>query len=189
MQYYRPWKDLEPSLLQTENCILWGIAPHHLDTVRYVTNDDISSISARLTTVSGDDRPSGATMHALMELGNGAQVTYMATYESAGQDFFEGGREFYMRIVGDKATLHVFQRWLFLARPGQIPRPVRRGPRPETEEAILLSQLHDAIYAGKEPECSGRDNLQTMAAIEACLRSSEANEAIDPRKLLSDAFG
>jgi predicted dehydrogenase len=188
MRYYRPWKDLEPQLVSLENSVLWGISPHHLDLMRYLTGSDAASISARLSTIFDADRPPGATMNALVTLENGAEITYSATYESTGQERMEGGREFFMRATGDKATMHVLQRLLFLTPAGRLPRPVRRGPRPETEESILLSQLDEAIRSGAEPECSGRDNLRTLAMIEACSRSSAEGAPVDPRELLRDAL-
>jgi hypothetical protein len=49
---------------------------------------------------------------------------------------------------------------------------VRRGPREKNEERILLDQLERAMLSGEEAEVSGRDNLQTVAVLEACVRSA-----------------
>ena len=89
--------------------------------------------------------------------------------------------------MGERATLHVFHRWLVLCERGKWPRLVRRGPRQVTEEQILLRQLESALTCGSVPEVSGRDNLQTMAMAEAFKRSVTERGWIDPQELLYEA--
>ena len=113
------------------------------------------------------------------------QDTYSATYESSGHQFFERGQEFYTRFVGARATLHVFQRWLILCANGKLPRVIRRGPRKVTEEQLLLQQFERALLHGETAEVCGRDNLQTMAVVEACLRSAAGQTWINPQELLN----
>jgi predicted dehydrogenase len=128
--------------------------------------------------------PRGATLQALLAFAGGARATYTATYESSGHQFFEGGQEFYERITGEDATLHMFHRWLVLCPNGRLPRMVRRGPRELSEERALLGEFEKAMQ-GDPHGCSGRDNLKTMAVVEACMRSSLERRAIDPRGLLA----
>jgi hypothetical protein len=67
---------------------------------------------------------------------------------------------------------------------GRWPRLVRRGPRPYTEERLLLDQLDAALGRGVEPESSGRENLNTIALLEACAISSAERRWVRPRDLL-----
>lgn len=182
-QYYRPDHRMAPSLVNLRNRILYGPTVHHLDAIRWCLGRDATRVSARLSRLPWGEEPPGATVQTMIEFED-IRLSYVATYESSGHEFFEGGQEFYERVVGERATLHVFQRWLFLCERGKLPRPIRRGSRPVTEQHILLDQLERAIRAGEEPECSGRNNLGTMAMIEAILRSSDEHCAIDPRSLL-----
>lgn len=115
-----------------------------------------------------------------------ARVFYSATYESSGHEFFERGQEFYTRFVGERATLHVFQRWLLLCERNKLPRLLRRGARAVTEEQVLLGQFERVLLANEEPDSSGRDNLQTMAIVEACVRSTNEQRWINPQELLHD---
>jgi predicted dehydrogenase len=133
--------------------------------------------------------PEGASMQALLTLGDGIHAAYTASYESSGHERFERGQEYYLRLVGERGTLHVLHRWLILCERGRLPRPVRRGPRQATEESELLDQLQGALSEGAEPDSSGRDNLETMAAVEACGRSSRERRWVDPRELLAEARG
>jgi predicted dehydrogenase len=155
---------------------LWGAAVHHLDALRH-TIGELSGVMA--------ERFGEASMQVLLAFENGVRGVYSATYDSSGHEFFERGQEFYERVVGDRATLHVFHRWLVLCPRHGLPRPIRRGPRPQTEEEILIRQLEHALRTGAEPEVSGRDNLRTIAALEACVRSAEERAWVDPRELVA----
>ena len=70
--------------------------------------------------------------------------------------------------------------------PARVLRPVRRGPRRVSEERVLLTQLEGALLRGEEPDASGRDNLQTMAVVEACLRSAAERRWVNPQELLNE---
>lgn len=72
-----------------------------------------------------------------------------------------------------------------LCETGRLPRLIRRGPRKVTEEQILLSQLERMMTAGEEPDSSGLDNLQTMAIVEACIRSSDEQRWVNPQELIN----
>jgi predicted dehydrogenase len=122
----------------------------------------------------------------MLELEGGTSGLYSATYESSGHEYFERGQEFYERIVGKDATLHVLHRWLVLCRRRRLPTLLKRGSRPETEESTLLDQLRKAITKGIEPECNARDNLMTMAVLEACVRSSEERRWVSTEELLGE---
>lgn len=125
-------------------------------------------------------------MQMMLSFENETRALYSATYESSGHEFFEHGQEFYLRFVGERATLHVFQRWLMLCQTGKLPRLVRRGPRKFTEERILLDQLERALVSGESADSSGRDNLQTMAIVEACIKSASERAWVNPQELLDE---
>jgi predicted dehydrogenase len=160
--------------------IAWGTSVHDLDALRH-TVGELSGVMAE--TFGGPEK--SQSIHALLAFENGARGVYLATFESSGHQFFERGQEFYERVIGERGTVHMNQRWLFLCPNGKLPRPVRRGRRTRTEETILLDQLERAARTGEEPEASGRDNLRTIAAVEACVRSAETGAWADPRELTS----
>ena len=184
-QYYRVPHEMG-SLAQLTNNILWGAGIHHLDALSYTLNQRVTGVMAESFTMPYGELPHGASMQMLLSLENETRAVYSTTYESSGHEFFERGQEFYSRYVGEHATLHVFQRWLMLCERGKLPRLVRRGPRRVTEERILLDQLERAVVAGEEPDSSGRDNLHTMAVVEACVRSASERRWINPQELLDE---
>lgn len=184
--YYRPFHTMAPSLAKLPHSVLWGISVHHLDALRFVLAADVTGVMADSFTLPWGRLPQGASLHLMLSMANQTRVSYSATYESTGHTLFEGGQEFYARFIGERATLHVFQRWLILWENGKLPRLVRRGPRNKTEERILLDQLERALLHDEAPEVSGRDNLQTIATLEACVRSAAEARPINPQELLSE---
>lgn len=185
-QYYAVPHEMAASLAGLENSVLWGMSVHHLDALRYVLGKEVNGVAAESFTLPWGKLPPGASLQALLTFEDETRASYTATYESSGHQFFEHGQEFYARFVGERATLHVFQRWLILCENGKLPRLVRRGARKLTEERIILDQFERAVVTGVEPDSSGRDNLQTMAVVEACLRSASERRWINPQELLND---
>ena len=185
-QYYRVPHDMSASHAHLTNSVLWGAGIHHIDALRHTLNKRVTGVLAESFTAPHSELPRGGSMQMLLSFEGDTHAIYSGTYESSGHEFFERGQEFYLRYVGQRATLHVFQRWLMLCESGKFPRVLRRGPRKVTEERVLLDQLERAIVSGEEPECSGRDNLQTIAAVEACVRSANERRWINPQELLDE---
>ena len=183
-QYYRPFHHMADSLAGLQNSVLWGVSVHHLDALRYVLGSNVTSVNAESFTLPWGHLPRGASLQVMLAMADDTRVSYSATYESTGHTLFEGGQEFYARFIGERGTLHVFQRWLIFWESGKLPRVVRRGPRKKTEEQVLLDQLERVLIHGEEPEVSGRDNLQTAAILEACVRSAAEGTRINPQELL-----
>jgi predicted dehydrogenase len=185
-QYYRVPQAMAASLARVENSAMWGAGIHHLDAIRYVLNRRVTRVLAESFTLPWGTVPRGGSLQAMLSFADDSRALYTATYESSGHEYFERGQEFYLRFVGERATLHVFQRWLLLCEKGKLPRPVRRGARKVSEERILLDQLERAVLNGEEPESSGRDNLQTMAIVDACLLSAARRTWVDTEELFDD---
>jgi predicted dehydrogenase len=185
-QYYRVPHEMSSAQTRATQSVLWGMGVHHLDVMRYVLATEVNNVLSDDFTLTWGSLPKGASMRTMLSFESGARAFYTATYESSGHEFFERGQEFYARFVGELATLHVFQRWLLLCEKGKLPRFVRRGRRQITEEQILLHQFERAILRNEETEASGRDNLHTMAIVEACLRSATENKWVNPQELLNE---
>jgi predicted dehydrogenase len=185
-QYYRVPHEMALSLASVQHSVLWGMGVHHLDALRYILGENVTRVTAESFTLPWGQPPPGASIRVMLLMEEGARVIYSATYESSGHEFFEDGQEFYLRFVGERATLHVFQRWLILCERNRLPRLVRRGGRPVTEEQVLLGQFERWLLAGETPDSSGRDNLQTMAVVEACVRSANEQRWINPQELFNE---
>jgi predicted dehydrogenase len=143
--------------------LLWHLAVHHLDALRDVLAQEVAAVAAQ--------SHGGDGVQTLLEFSGGTRAVYTITRRSTGHEYFEGGKEFYERIVGSRGTLHVLHRWLVLCEAGRLPRIVRRGSRPTTEEVALLGELDRALRGERPAGISARDNLGTVAAVDACARS------------------
>jgi predicted dehydrogenase len=170
-QHYR----IEPEpALQGAHSTLWDLGAHHLDAIRDLMDDEPVAVLA-------DSFDDGLSAQVLLEFANGARATYHATRRSSGHGFFEGGKEHYLRVVGDRGTLHALYRWLLLFESGRAPRLVRRGRRDKTEEAQLLDQLAAALRGTMPDGVTGRANIATMAILDACVRSAAERAWVAPR--------
>lgn len=187
LEYYRPPHDMAASLARLPHNVLWGVGVHHLDALRYVLGKEVTNVAADSFKFPWGKLPRGASFRVMVSFEDETRAFYSASYESSGHEFFERGQEFYARFVGERGTLHVFQRWLILCESGKLPRLVRRGPRKVTEEQILLRQLERAILHNEPAEVSGRDNLKTMAVLEACVRSATEQRWVNPQELLNES--
>jgi predicted dehydrogenase len=179
---YRTTRGRQEWVRQLRHGVLWELGVHHLDALRCTLEREPSAV---LADVRDSDDEHGGTAQVLLRFEDGVQGHYSVTYDSVGHERFENGQEFYERIVGERATLHVFHRWLVLFEPGRLPRPIRRGPRAVSEDAMLLSQLERALRLGEEPDASGRDNLGTMALLEAASRSADGGRWVNPQDLFA----
>lgn len=184
--YYRVPHQMSEAQTTAAHSVLWGMGVHHLDALRYVLDAEVNNVMADDFTLSWTNLPRGASMQTMLTFENGVRADYTATYESSGHEFFERGQEFYGRFVGELATLHVFQRWLILCEKGKLPRLLGRGARKQSEEQILLGELERAMLNNEQGSSSGRDNLQTMAILEACIRSSAEGKWINPQELIDE---
>jgi predicted dehydrogenase len=175
------------SLSSLTDSVLWGMGIHHLDVIRYILRTPVTRVLADSFTLPWGTLLNGASIQTMLTFEDATRALYSASYESSGHEFFEAGQEFYLRFVGERGTLHVCHRWLVLCEHGKLPRPVRRGSRNVTEERILLDQFERALAGGEEAESSGRDNLQTMAVVEACRRSAAGQAWVNPQELLHES--
>jgi predicted dehydrogenase len=180
--YYRVPHGMSSSLARLEHSVLWGVAMHHLDAIRHLLEAPATGVLCEFFRAKPAS-PNGASMNALITFDDSTRLEYSASYESSGHEYFERGQGLHFRFIGEHATLHMFHRWLFLAEGHKLPRPIFRGKRKVTEERLLLDELRDVIATGRASEYSARENLGTMAIVEACIRSSSERRWIDPREL------
>ncbi len=185
-QAYRSGTASAASPVPLANSVLWEHCVHHIDALRYVLGQEVVAVLARGFTLPWSTAALGDSVQILFDFQGGTRASYCATDDSRGHEFFERGQEFYLRVVGERGTVHVFHRWIVLCEQGKYPRLVRRGPREHPEEITLLRQLEHARLTGEEPECSGRDNLNTLAVLEACARSAAEERWVSPRDLFDE---
>lgn len=186
--YWRASHVVNAGLAALEASALWETGVHHLDALRYVLGRRVVGVAADVSAAPWTKALRGTSARVLLEFEGGVGGEYSVSWDAPGHEFFEAGQQFYQRLTGERGTLHVVQRWLVLCPTGRWPRLVSRGRRTEPEEAVLLRQLAQAVNEGADPECSGRDNLETMALLEACMASWRSRRWVDPQVLLGEVL-
>jgi predicted dehydrogenase len=182
---YKGHDPVSPSVRAHPNGLIWETAVHHLDALRFVLGQEAVGVMAHSFSAPWSPGP-GASLQVLLDFDGGSRASYCASYDTVGNEFFERGNRFHLRIIGERGTVTVWQRWALLFLRGRAPRLVSRGRREMSEEVALLRQLERAVRSGDEPESSGRNNLGTVAVLEACARSAAEGRWVDPRELLRE---
>lgn len=157
--------------------ILWETAVHYIDLFRYVLGQEIVAVSAETFALPWSRLGPGASVSILLTFSGGTRGIFAATYDSRPASW--------LRIVCERGILMTWRRWLVLIGGGRVPRIVATAPH-RVPEAALIEQLTRAIRTGEEPECSGRDNLHTVAALEACARSAAEHRSVRPSELFDE---
>jgi predicted dehydrogenase len=184
LRYFRDAHVVNDGLRRLSSVALWETGVHYLDLLRVLAGAPCVSASARIADVPWTSGLAGTSLDASLAFASGVQATCSVKYGSGGHHWFERGQETYARLMGERGTLHVLHRWLVWCPRDGWPRLVGRGRRDRTEEAGLLDQWAEAIVTGRPADCSGEDNLHTIAIAEACERSARTGQAVDPTALL-----
>ncbi len=169
--------DLRPSVAALPNGILWETAVHHIDLLRFVLGQDVIAVTAESFALPWSRLGPGASVSILLTFADGTRGVFAATYDSKPASW--------LRVISERGILMTWRRWLVLIGGGRVPRIVGTAPH-LVPEAALIEQLARAIRTGEEPECSGRDNLNTVAVLEACARSASEHRPINPRDLFDE---
>jgi len=186
-RYWRATHVVNAGLAALELSALWETGVHHLDALRYCLGRQVIGVAADGFSAPWTTELRGTSFRALLEFEGGVRGDYGVSWDAPGHERFEAGQQFYERLTGERGTLHVLQRWLVICLKAQWPRFVPRGRRTEAEEITLLKQLANACGGTGGLECSGRDNLQTLAILSACERASRTRRWVDPQELLREA--
>lgn len=184
LRYFRDAHVVNDGLRRLSSVALWETGVHYLDLLRVLAGAPCVSASARIADVPWVSGLAGTSLDASLAFEGGIRATCSVKYGSGGHHWFERGQETYARLAGERGTLHVLHRWLVWCPRDGWPRLVGRGRRDRTEEAGLLEQWAEAIATGRSADCSGEDNLHTIAIAEACERSARTGQAVDPTALL-----
>jgi predicted dehydrogenase len=64
-------------------------------------------------------------------------------------------------------------------KPDRKPRVIPLPVLAQTDRVGTLAEFVRAIHEGREPECSGRDNLGTLALVAAAVESAKRGQPVD----------
>ena len=182
----------QPYLAEGARFIVEDLGIHCLDVARFLFGD-VETLSARTTRINpaikGED-----VATVLLDHGGGVSSVMDCSYAS--RLAVEPFPETIIEVDGTDGTIRLSQgyRLTISNRAGSTvtdvsPRLLSWASRPwhNIQESVLAIQQHwaDTLRAGAEPETSGRDNLKTLALVEAVYASASSGNAISVGSLLS----
>jgi predicted dehydrogenase len=188
---FHPYDDAASRAPELDHSILVQIAIHHFDLMRAVLGQDAATVYCRTWNPSESASVAPAAASAVIELQDGTIATYRANMvataeetpwcgawriECADADLVWAGPHY--PIVGGK--------WRYdLREPGFL-EIQRRGEKPRRraltamlgDRLLVLEAFVDAIQTGAELPISGRNNLGSVAMMEAALLSARTGERV-----------
>ena len=184
---YKGRDPVSASVRAHRNGLIWETAVHHLDALRYVLGQEAVRVMAHSFSVPWSPEQSGRLAPGPPRLRRRQPGLVLRQLLHGGQRALRARKSFLpANASASTAPCPCGSAGRFLCLRGRAPRLVRRGRREVSEEVTLLRQLERALRSGEEPECNGRDNLRTVAVLEACARSAAEGRWVDPRELLRE---
>jgi predicted dehydrogenase len=167
------------------------VGVHHFDSLRSILGLNAIAIVCRVSNPPWSDYRHGAVTEALIEMEKDVSVQYLGTLTSDRD-------EYSLWVEGDRGVLYTDRKRVWWRKRGwRFFLPVRKVPVPKGDElpypregtTSLLNSLKDAVLRGAEPESSARDNLQTLAIVEAGKRSAEEHRRVMIPEILEETSG
>jgi predicted dehydrogenase len=164
------------------------VGVHHFDSLRSVLGCNPVSVAVRTFNPSWSDYHHGAVTEGLIEMEHGIRVQYLGTLTSHRYGYS-------LWIEGENGVLWSNRKYVFFRRRGkklfwpvklvQVPKG-DGAPYPREGTTSLLNNLKDAVLQKREPETSGRDNLWTLAMVEAGMRSDQEKREVKIAEVLKE---
>jgi D-apiose dehydrogenase len=180
----------QPYLAEGERFIVEDLGIHALDVARFLLGD-AQSVSARITRVNGQIKGEDV---ATILLDHGAGVASIVDCSYASILESEAFPETLIEIDGALGSLRLRQGYQLSVTtrlatthadvsPPLLPWAVK--PWHNIQESVSIIQQHwvDCLRKGREPHTSGRDNLHTLALVEAVYESAGTGETVKPASL------
>ena len=188
---YERWRDgklphLNKYPLTMDHPMLWEQSIHHFDLMRHVYGQEPVRIDARTFNPSWSMYRGDANVFALMEFDGGLTVSYQGTW-AGGVDRLD----FDWRTDCTEGVL--IQREMFgdLVMARRMDKfytavPMARH-EPWITDAAALLDMAIAAFRGTGPvQCSGRDHLQSLLMLAACIRSSDRGGPVEIEEVRHD---
>ena len=178
----------QPYLAEGRRFIVEDLGIHILDIARFLLGD-VATLSASMQRINpriaGEDVATMLLRHA-----SGATSVVDCSYASPrGQELFPqtlveiDGSEGSLRLdAGYRLTVHHRQRGTTVSDCEPPLHPWAERPWFNIQDSVVNIQAHwlACLRDGREPQTSGRDNLRTLALVEAAYASAASAQATQP---------
>ncbi len=161
---------------------LWERGVHDLDTLRAILHSEPVYVSGYSFNPFWSPYRHGAGVHSVIIFENEISFGYTATFSahSSGQ---------FLRIECEKASLQVIDGKIYIQKKdADKPEILTPEVQKHLPEEIILDGFYNYITKNIEVPFSGRENLKTIAFVEAIGVSSDKLKTINVRDLYKDIF-
>jgi len=167
-----------------EQPLLVDMSVHHFDLLRLILDREPERIYCEAWNPewSGFSGPPVAV--STIEFEGGVVVSYRGSWVSTGpvtpwsgewRMDFEHGEIYWTSRDDDGAR----KDRVVIQKPGLKPRVVRLDALTQIDRWGALGEFARAVREGREPECSARDNLGTLALVTAAVESAKRRQPVD----------
>jgi predicted dehydrogenase len=181
---YERWRDgtlphLNKYPLSMTQPMLWEQSIHHFDLMRFIYDAEPVRVYAKSFNPSWSMYADDANVSAIFEFNTGLVVNYQGTWQSSWREHhFELRSECSKGLIVQRSE---YGELFFAERDDHVLTPV---PLPSYEQWIDdMRSLLIAFVAGYRgeipPLCSGRDHLQSLFMVKACIASSKRGQSVD----------
>lgn len=186
---YERWRDgrrgdLNDYPLTMLQPMLWEQSVHHFDLMRYVYMQEPVRISCRAWNPDWSMYAHESNVSALIEFDRGLIVNYLGTWQGNwAVPGFEWRSECTAGIITQREE---FGQLSYALRDDEKLTPVSLPPHERwiTETRALFERFVAHALDGAALECGGRDHLESLAMLEACIRSNEQKSSVDVKDIL-----
>lgn len=154
---------------------MFQMSIHDLDTLRSIFSVPVKKVHCREITPNWSRYTTPPTVLAMLEFEQDISGVYLGSSDSKNNA---------MDVRVECAEGAIVQRGYrgqltFQSAKSEI--LLDNDPLPEVanEDAMMLRLFYNYVIHNQEPDISGRNNLETMRLIDACIRSSDTGEIID----------
>jgi len=184
IRFYMPWADAPGSHYVTQPYMLINdMMVHHFDMIRYVLGVDPVSVQAITWNQPWGWHAGDAAHSIVFEFPDGLYATHVAVGCSVGQTTSWNGD---WHIEGPQGTItwdkNEMRHTHWHRAENKIDETIEPLEVPPGETAIL-DEFAAAIAEDREPECSARDNLASVAMVFAAIKSTKEGRKVQLSEL------
>ena len=153
---------------------------HHFDMIRYVLGQDPASVQA-ITWNQPWGWHAGDACHAIVfEFASGLRATHVCVGCAVGSTTSWNGD---WRIEGEKGSIDWDKAGTWYSHLHRTPEKVdRRALEPveaKPQEVAMVDEFFAAIREDREPECSARDNLESLRMVFGAIQSAQSGGKVE----------
>jgi D-apiose dehydrogenase len=181
----------QPYLAEGERFIVEDLGIHALDVARFLLGD-VLNVSARIKRVNAAIRGEDVAT-ILLDHGDGVASIVDCSYATQNeQELFP---QTLLEVDGSRGTVRLGAQYQLVVTASGVTRredlsppllPWASRPWHNIQESVVAIQQHwvDCLRQGVAPQTSGRDNLQTLALVEAVYQSAKSANSVALHDLL-----